>query len=118
MTSPFTEKHATARMRMYFAAWAVLPIAVVLGIFSGGCAEKQAHAKVPVQRLTIGKQVRARADMDDDAARTDHPGPAVYLHFRKQRTELADEDQMRRARARGRGPARGGRHFVLRRRLQ
>jgi outer membrane biosynthesis protein TonB len=44
-------------MRMYFAAWAVLPIAVVLGIFSGGCAEKQAHAKVPAANVAPAKPI-------------------------------------------------------------
>jgi hypothetical protein len=57
MAGPFTETAATARPRTRRAAWAVLPIALAVAIFSGGCAEKKARAQVPAANAPPAKPI-------------------------------------------------------------
>jgi 50S ribosomal subunit-associated GTPase HflX len=57
MAGPFTETDASARPRAHRAAWAVLPMALVLAIFSGGCAAKKAKAQVPAANAPPAKPI-------------------------------------------------------------
>ncbi len=59
MAGPITETAAMARPRADRAAWAVLPIAAVLAIFSGGCAAKKAQAQVPAANAPPAKPIPA-----------------------------------------------------------
>jgi hypothetical protein len=61
MAGPITETDATACPRTDRAAWAVLPIAVVLAIFSGGCAAKKTHAQVPAANAPPAKPIPTNA---------------------------------------------------------
>jgi type IV secretory pathway VirB10-like protein len=61
MAGPFTETDASARLRAHRAAWAVVPIAAVLAIFCGGCAEKKAHAQVPAANVPPAKPIPVNA---------------------------------------------------------
>jgi hypothetical protein len=59
MAGPFTETGASARPRTHRAAWAMLPMTVVLAMFTGGCAAKKAKAQVPAVNVPPAKPIPA-----------------------------------------------------------
>jgi hypothetical protein len=81
MAGPITETDATVCPRTDRAAWAVLPIAVVLAIFSGGCAAKKAQAQVPAANAPPAKPIPANTptpppDSGVNLPETDEETPA------------------------------------------